>query len=211
MSGCATFGLVIVDLEPPYVLIKPCEGEEEFYALGEDSDWEYLDGRLVMSPASQRHERLFRFLLMLLGNYLEKRGGAEVFGSRYPMRLDERWSPEPDLFVVRDERRHLLRPQFLEGPADLVIEIISEADPRFELREKLPRYRQAGIPEIWLIDPLARELSAWRRDPGGAYTESRLAAGRLESQVVPGFWLEVGWLWQERLPSTLTCLQQLLG
>jgi Uma2 family endonuclease len=202
---------VIIDLEPPYLVIKPVAGEEEFYALGEDSDWEYLDGRLVMSPASIRHEQLFRFLLTLLTTYLEARGGAEVFGSRYPMRLDERWSPEPDLLVVRDERRHLLKDKYLDGPADLVIEIVSEADPRFEIREKLPRYRQAGIPEIWLIDPVQSTLLASRLDASGSYSETRLAAGRLESSVVPGFWLEVGWLWQERLPSTLNCLQQILG
>ena len=49
------------DLEPPFCIIKPGMSEEEFYRLaGEDSDWEYLDGRIVMhSPASDRHEDLF--------------------------------------------------------------------------------------------------------------------------------------------------------
>lgn len=202
---------MILDLEPPYLLIKPVAGEEEFYALGEDSDWEYLDGRLVMSPASDRHEDLFRFLLTLLSTYLDARRGGVVRGSRYPMRLDERWSPEPDLLVVRDERRHLLTSKYLDGPADLVIEIASEADPRFEIREKLPRYRQAGVPEIWLIHPLQNTLLASRIDATGSYAEARLASGRIESAVVPGFWLEVGWLWQERLPSTYACLQQILG
>ncbi len=61
---------MLADLEPPYVVIKPGVREEEFYALaGEDTDWEYLDGRLVMSPASMRHEELFRFLLNLLVPY----------------------------------------------------------------------------------------------------------------------------------------------
>jgi len=203
---------VLVDLEPPYLLIKPGVGEAEFYAMGEDSNWEYLDGRLVMSPASKRHEQLFRFLLFLLNAYLEERGGGEVLGSRYPMRLDERWSPEPDLLVVSDERRHLMHAKFLDGPADLVIEIASDGDPRFEVREKLPRYREARIPEIWLVDPFQRTLLVSRLDTAtGAYEEARLTAGRLESQVVPGFWLEVDWLWQDRLPSTLACLQQILG
>jgi hypothetical protein len=29
--------------------------------------------------------------------------------------------------------------------------------------------------------------------------------------VIPGFWLDVEWLWQDRLPSTLACLRQILG
>lgn len=55
-------------------------------------------------------------------------------GARYkvPLTFVLKWcggSPEPDLFVVREERRHLLQPQRLEGPADLVIEIASEGTP----------------------------------------------------------------------------------
>jgi Uma2 family endonuclease len=202
---------MLADLEPPYLVIKPGVREEEFYALaGEDSDWEYLDGRLVMSPASKRHEKLFRFLLTLLNAFLDERGGAEVLGSRYPMRLDERWSPEPDLLVVRDERRHLLTETRLEGPADWVIEIVSAGDPRFEAREKLPRYREAGIGEIWLIDPFSERVVVERRS-GDGYERTELAAGRLESSTAPGFWIEVSWLWQEDLPSTLGCLRQILG
>lgn len=202
---------MLADLEPPYVVIKPGVREEEFYALaGEDSDWEYLDGRLVMSPASDRHENLFRFLLTLLSAFLDERGGGVVRGSRYPMRLDERWSPEPDLLVVRDERRHLLTEQRLEGPADWVIEIASEGDPAFEVREKLPRYREAGIPEMWLVDPFVERLLVERKS-GDGYERSEVASGRLDSATVPGFWIEVGWLWQDDLPSSLACLREVLG
>ncbi len=200
-----------VDLEPPFLLVKPGVTEAEFYGLaGEDSDWEYLDGRLVMSPASDRHEDLFAFLMVLLRAFLEERQGGVVRGSRYPMRLDDRWSPEPDLLVVREERRHLLMPQRLEGPADLVVEIASEGDPGFDVREKLPRYQRAGIPEIWLIDPFASTVLAVVRSPDG-YRAERYRDGRLASQVLPGFWLDTAWLWQEPLPSTLSCLRQILA
>lgn len=201
-----------LDLEPPYLIVKPGLSEDDFYRLAaEDSDWEYLDGRIVMhSPASNRHEDLFRFLLTLLSAYLGERGGAEVRGSRYPMRLDEHWSPEPDLLVVRTGRRHLMTTRRLEGPADLVIEIASESDPRLDLREKLPRYRQAGIEEIWHVDPFAGELLAENRTESG-YDSRILTAGRLGSTVVPGFWIDVGWLWRPGLPAPLSCLRPMLA
>ena len=124
-------------------------------------------------------------------------------------RLDEQWSPEPDLLVVLDARRHLMMPKRLEGPADFVIEIASEGDPKLDMREKLPRYRQAGLPEIWLIDPFEQKLHIERKT-GSGYEMLDLAAGRVESQVVPGFWIEVAWLWQEPLPSTFACLSAIL-
>lgn len=200
---------MILDLEPPFLLIKP-GNEEEFYRLeGEDSDWEYLDGRLVMSPASDRHEQLFGFLMALLWAFLDERGGGAVRGSRYPMRLDERWSPEPDLMVVLEEHRGRMTQKRMEGPADLVVEIASEADPAFDQKEKLPRYLQASIPEIWLVDPFARSVLVKTRT-GAGYDTATLTSGRLASTVLPGFWIDVGWLWQDRLPSTVACLREIL-
>ena len=202
---------ITLKVAPPFLLVKPFVTEEEFYRdATEDSNSEYLDGRLVMhSPASNRHEDLFGFLSMLLRGYLDERGGAVVRGSRYPMRLDEHWSPEPDLLVVREERRHLLTRTRLEGPADFVIEIASDSDPRLDVREKLPRYREAGIEEIWLINPFEQIVLAEVKEPSG-YASRRLTAGRLTSRVVPGFWIDIGWLWRDPLPSTLACLREIL-
>lgn len=201
---------MLIEIEPPYFIVKPGVTEEEFYALGEDSNWEFLDGRLVLATASNRHEDLFGFLGTLLRSDLDERGGGVVLGSRYPMRLDERWSPEPDLLVVRDENRHRLTEKYLDGPGDLVIEIVSEGDPKLELREKLPRYQEAGIPEIWIVDPFEQVVRVVRASAGG-YTTETLASGRLASAVLPGFWIEVDWLWRPEMPSTLACVREILG
>ncbi len=178
---------------------------------GEDSDWQYLGGRPVMAAAaSNRHEDLFSFLGTLLRVFLDERGGGAVRGSRYPMRLDPSWSPEPDLLVVGEEKRPKMTEQRLEGPADLVIEIASESDPGFDRREKLPRYLAAQIPEIWLIDPFATSVLVQTWKPRG-YATRRIATGRLASMAVRGFWIEVDWLWRDELPSTLRCLQRILA
>lgn len=126
------------------------------------------------------------------------------------MRLDPRWSPEPDLLVVRADRRHLMGRHRLEGPADLVIEIASESDPGLDVREKLPRYRSAGIEEIWMVDPFAMTLHAETRGPAG-YRARDLSEGRLASKVLAGFWLEVSWLSKDELPSTVRSLGEILA
>ncbi len=213
MSGGRAYTPVVgIDVEAPFVLSKPLRGEADFYELvDEDSPWELLDGRLVMSPASDRHEDLFRFLLTLLSAWLDERGGGVVRGSRYPMRLDPRWSPEPDLLVVTDAHRERITAQRLEGPADLVVEIASDGDPDLDERDKLPRYRAAGIPEIWLVSPQTTSVRVDRLDPQGQYVTERRSQGRLDSTVLPGLWIEVAWLWEEPLPSTLGCLRGVLS
>ena len=203
---------MIEDLEPPFLVIEPDMSEEDFYRLsGEDSDWEYLDGRIIVhSPASNRHEDLFRFLFILLGYHLGRNGSGFLRGSRYPMRLDPQWSPEPDLLVVRSERKGLLGRQRLEGPADLVVEIVSDHDAHLVYKEKLPRYREAGIPEIWIVDPLRGEVLVDCLDPRGRECRT-MPSGRLESTVAEGFWIDVDWLWQEELPPPHECIARIQG
>jgi Uma2 family endonuclease len=204
-------GHMHIDIEPPYLVVKPGLSEDDFYRLaGEDSDWEFLDGRIVMhSPASDRHEDLFGFLMFLFRGFSDEKGGALVRGSRYPMRLDPQWSPEPDILVVREQRRSSLTTKCLEGPADLVVEIVSESDPRLDYREKLPRYRDAGIEEIWIVNPFQGRVDVETK-LAGSYAARSLRAGRLDSIVLPGFWIDVAWLWRDTLPPTLQCLRGIL-
>jgi Uma2 family endonuclease len=91
----------------------------------------------------------------------------------------------------------------------MVIEIASESDPKLDYREKLPRYRQAGIEEIWIVNPYDNSVLVETKTPAG-YSTATLSSGRLESVVVPGFWIEIAWLWQEELPPTLRCLREML-
>jgi Uma2 family endonuclease len=186
--------------------------EEEFYSEEyEGSPYEYLDGELVVcEPVSTLHDDIGGFLYSVMRSVFEERGDGLVKGPELPMRLDPKWSPEPDVMVVRAENVHRIGAQRIEGPADLVIEVASPGDIRRALRLKLPRYRQARIPEIWVVDASTRSVRV--ETPESPETAVRvLTAGRLDSAVFPGFWIDVSWLWQQPLPHTLACVRQILG
>lgn len=198
--------------------------EEVFYSEEyEGSPYEYLDGEMVVcEPVSTLHDDLGGFLYAMMRFVFEERGAGLVKGSRFPMRLDPKWSPEPDVTVVRAEHAHRIGAQRIEGPADLVIEVASPGDVRRSLRVKLPRYRQARIPEIWVVDPYAQSVrveTLQEPEPAKtpeipetlAYHSRVVTAGRLDSAAFPGFWIDVSWLWQQPLPHTLACVRQILG
>jgi Uma2 family endonuclease len=189
--------------------------EEEFYSeQGADSPYQYLGGELVVcEPVSTLHDDLGGFLYAVMRNVFEERGDGLVKGSRFPMRLDPKWSPEPDVMVVRAENAHRIGAQRIEGPADLVIEVASPGDVRRALRLKLPRYRQARIPEIWVVDPYARSVRVETPETTEIPENAArvVTAGRLDSAVFPGFWIDVSWLWRQPLPHTLGCVRQILG
>lgn len=206
--------------------------EEEFYEQeDEDSPYQYLGGQLVVcEPVSYLHEDICLFLHTLLRIVLDERGGAVAQGFHYPMRLDPKWSPEPDVMVVLDQSRPRIGPQRLEGPADLVIEVASPTPAntvRRALQLKLPRYREAGIPEIWVVDPDSQSVRvevldtvplaadappvASQKPTPDRYRLREVKAGRLESAVLPWFWIDVSWLWQRPMPPTLACVRQILA
>ena len=67
--------------------------------------------------------------------------------------------------------------------------------------EKFLEYREGGVPEYWLVDPLAQSLELYLLDERGHYSIAAPdASGIFHSRALPGFWLDPAWLWQEPLP-----------
>ena len=46
--------------------------------------------------------------------------------------------------------------------------------------------------------------------PGVPYLQRTLTGGRIESSAIPGFWIEVSWLWDDPLPNARRCLDEIL-
>lgn len=173
--------------------------------------WEYVRGEVVVySPATAEHQDLVRFLLRLLDGFCEARGWGRVLMGPTAVRLGSEVVREPDLFVLSPEEAARARGVPLAVRPALVVEVVSPATRTVDLGEKADDYRAAGVAEYWVVDPEAGRVVVHRLR-GGAYAVEAWAGGRLSSEAVPGFWLEVGWLWQTPLPPAAACLRAILG
>ena len=66
------------------------------------------------------------------------------------------------------------------------------------------------MPEYWLIDPDQKLAEFYQLDePGRYHLVTPDGDGIYYSQVLPGFWLRVDWLWQQPLPRVLDVLKEL--
>lgn len=165
---------------------------------------EWVDGEIVvMSPNSLDHQRISGFLFSLLDGFVRVRGLGEVFYAPVLMRLATRPSGrEPDILFVATQHVERLKPTYVDGPADLAIEIVSPESDERDHHHKLLEYEAAGIPEYGLIDPLDQAALFYQLGADGRYQLAPLDAdGVYHSPVLPGFWLRVAWLWQRPLPS----------
>jgi Uma2 family endonuclease len=186
---------------------------EEFLAwCDEDTHAEWVEGEIVlMSPASDQHQNLIEFLIttMRLFNESQHAGWVRIapFIMRTPVHPSGR---EPDILFVATERMHLVQPTFLDGPADLIVEIVSPESIGRDRGEKFVEYEAAGVREYWLIDPLRKQAEFYQLDDQGLYRAAALDAdGIYHSNMLKGFWLRVAWLWQSPLPPVLSVLKEL--
>lgn len=186
--------------------------EEEFLAWCDDGTRaEWVDGEVVvMSPASIVHNRLTRFLLSLLQDYVQERGLGEAFGTELSVRIHSK-RRLPDVLFIASERADRLHKNHFEGPPNLIIEVVSDDSVDRDWRVKYLEYQAAGVNEYWVVDPLYRRLEAYSLDADKAYCSIAAVDGRIVSRVVPGFYLRPEWLWQESLPKVPAVLKELLG
>ena len=178
---------------------------------GEDAHVEWVNGKVVsMSPVSKEHSNVGLFLLNLIQHYVEARDLGAVLFDPFQMKTGpDLPGRAPDILFVAKANLGRLHPLFLEGPADLVVEIISPGSRAADRGEKFFEYEQGGVPEYWLIDPQRRQAEFYQRGEDGIYRPATLdAQGRYSSRALPGLWLQVDWLWQRPLPPLLQVLKE---
>lgn len=126
---------------------------EEFLAWCDEDTWaEWVDGEVVMlSAASSRHQEITSFLSSILSVYAQVHDLGTVLTAPFQMRLAALGRGRED------------------GPADLVIEIISSESRLRDRGEKFAEYEMGGVKEYWLIDPEEQRADFYILGTDGRY------------------------------------------
>ena len=186
---------------------------EDFLAwCDEDTRAEWVDGEIILvSPASNRHQDLSDFLVSVLRIYTEAKRIGVIRSAPFQMKLGEDLpGREPDMLFVSNDNLHRLQNTYLDGPADMVVEITSEESIGRDRGDKFVEYEAAGVSEYWLIDPIRQQAEFYRTGSDNRYHLILPdAEGIYHSESITGFWLRVSWLWKETLPPVLEVCREL--
>ena len=176
-----------------------------------DTRAEWVNGRVVvLSPDNVPHNRIAGFVYKLLSIYVERRQLGEAFIERILMHLQATTSARmPDVLFVSKSRGEQLRHTYLDGAADLAVEVVSPDSVDRDKSEKFSEYQIAGVREYWIIDPARKTAEFYELGTDRRYYPVPLCGGEFRSTVVPGFWLKPSWLWEDPLPDTLDILREL--
>lgn len=180
----------------------------------EDTYAEWVNGEIVMSsPSNYKHQRICNFLNHIMDLLAQDRDLGLVIPAPFQMRLPNS-GREPDLIFVQTARLHLtdLERSYINGPADIAIEIVSPESVERDLVTKFAEYATGGVPEYWVINAVTDEAHFYRLNETGSYVEMGLDPnGRYYSPGLPGFWLNPAWLWQNPLPKPKHILRLIEG
>lgn len=179
---------------------------EDFLTQYDGQRVEWHAGKVVQQVTNNpQHNAILLFLSYLFKTYLDLTKQGQLILAGVPMYIsDEQPAREPDLMILLPDSAERLTKQYLDGPADIAIEIISPGTGYIDRGAKFVEYEQAGVKEYWLIDPLREELLVYRLDADGIFRPApRDASNKAASTVLAGFALDPTLLWQEVLPEAM--------
>lgn len=159
-----------------------------------------VDGEVVVNDPTLHHQEVCARLLDLLRPWAAQTGGRAGYGGNWVVAPDT--VLKPDVWWVGADHPLDLQAARVDGPPDLAVEVRSPGTWAIDVGRKRQIYEEAGLPELWLVDPFARSVLVFRRSAPGVTTfdvlDERQAHEQLTSPLLPGFALEVGGIFPTR-------------
>ena len=84
---------------------------------------------------------------------------------------------------------------YIHSAPEVVVEVLSTANTRAELTEKLTDYESLGIPEFWVVSPEAQTVEVLQLKEGRLSTAVLLREGQLRPSQFPGAAIDIASIW----------------
>lgn len=168
------------------VLARPLTWEDLETFPSDGKRYEVVYGELYVSAAPHpSHQQFLGILFLLLGPHVRRRRLGVVYFAPFDVRPLGGDIVQPDLVFIRRDRLDLLDRGDFVGPPDLVVEVLSPSTRTYDETIKARLYAEAGVPEYWLPDPLARTFRVLILRNGAYEPLIPDANGQFHSTVIP--------------------------
>jgi Uma2 family endonuclease len=159
-----------------------------------------------------RHQDVRLYLAILFKTFAELTDAGLVREAPFQVRLSKTSVYEPDIVVIGSGSLDRVGDTSLDGPPDVVVEVLSQETTAVDRGDKFVAYEAAGVREYWLIDPLRDLVNLYQLGPDGRFDEVRPdTSGRFRSRVLKGFVLDTSLLWRRILPTIVETVDTVQG
>ncbi len=170
----------------------------DYAALPDDGRrYELDEGEIAVTPSPPtRHQTVSKNLMYLIESYLREHRAGVLFQSPIDLILSETTVLQPDLLVVLQGRERIITERGVEGPPDLVVEVLSPATVTRDRKSKFQLYARYGVTHYWIADPDARRLEAYTLSEGAYVPRGSLEGdGVLSANPFPGLIIRGSAIW----------------
>jgi len=169
---------------------------DEYFSLPpSEHRTQLVDGEIVVTEASLRHQRITLELVRLMANWLDEHPGHGEAGIPVDLHLDDHNVFAPDVWWVPEQSRPGRDANRIVGPPALAVEVRSPSTWRYDVGTKKRTYERLGLAELWLVDIKADTVLVYRRSSPAAPefdVALELAAGEsLTTPLLPGFAIDM--------------------
>jgi Uma2 family endonuclease len=168
------------------------------------SDWLELDedagrrielwnGELVeLTIPDGVHQEISLAFTLAFAPFVKSIPGAKLF-YEFGVRFSNTTVVEPDILIVTGKAGGKYTRRAIEGPPDLILEIISPNGRKRDLVQKSALYAAEGVPEYWIVD-VDRRIVLVGNLREGDYERTIVSDGSIACQALGGAMIDISFL-----------------
>lgn len=158
---------------------------QDYLHMPGEKRYEIIDGERHMVPSpNRRHQDILRNLFRILDRFIMNKRLGIIYLAPFDVLLSDEDIVQPDILFVSRDREEIITDKNIEGPPDLVIEIISDSSREIDRTIKRKLYAKYGVSEYWIVDPDERSIEVLSLRKEGYETIMRVKGDNLLTSPV---------------------------
>ncbi len=154
--------------------------------LPEGAPYQLINGELIMSPAPKfNHQNIILEISFLIKNFLNNNPIGVLVISPMDVHFDEENIFQPDILFISKENKNCRIEDWVYGPPDLIIEVLSEFNSYFDTKKKFRVYENYGVKEYFIVDPNDKEVHAFKNE-NNQFKEVYKEVATIRSEILQG-------------------------
>ena len=164
-----------------------------------DKRYQLLDGEMILAPSpSERHQTIVARLYMAVYRFVSEQSLGRAWFAPLDVVLSDYDVVQPDIMFVSNTRSDVVTEANIQGPPDLVVEILSRSTEDYDRGYKQVLYGRCGVREYWIVDPDAETVEVLALDQQGLALQATYRPGEtLASPVLPGLAVNVDQIFRQ--------------
>ena len=178
---------------------------DDYLLVPEDGKrYEIIGGALYANAAPNTyHQAILGRLYIAFNKQIAEAKHGLVFLAPFDVQLDQHTVIQPDLTIIRNDRRSDLTEAKFDGVPSMVIEIISPSNPSHDRDLKRKLYEQTEIAEYWMVDPEQKTVEQLVLSDGvyevkeaSASTATSTATSTVALSIIPETLIDIAGLFE---------------